>query len=282
MTARRRRRSGSGPSAAALIAWAGGVNADYLAGPPHAGSRTSSASAGSSSSASRTGRARGLAAGALVACGSVLAVAVHAADNTVPQAHGDDTAWPGLATAPGSAPAAGGTTPLTMAARSAEAPAASRLQSLGGPTIRAGNVHRNVPLFVGDSAAMWNSRAFEAMFPAPTAPMTDVPAPAPGQALPGAPLPDNPLPGAPDTPQPVATPLEKVGQAATGLLHGATAPVTGETGAVASVVQQIPPTVHHAQNQLDVVGVAVPRELAGPLDALTRPALTLLAPQPAG
>jgi hypothetical protein len=82
MTARRRRKSGSGPSATALIAWVGarqtaigapvGVPASVIQGGPirrMPGSR-----------AVLVGRACGVAAGTLLACGSVLVSATHVGD----------------------------------------------------------------------------------------------------------------------------------------------------------------------------------------------------------
>jgi hypothetical protein len=84
MTARRRRKSGSGPSAAALIAWVGGA-------PPGVGEPASapvSVIDGGSygrvlgGRAILVGRACGLAAGTLLACGSVLAGAIHGGDGS--------------------------------------------------------------------------------------------------------------------------------------------------------------------------------------------------------
>jgi hypothetical protein len=85
MTARRRRKSGSGPSATALIAWVGGVQAGLsapAAAPAsviHGGPPTRM----SSGRAILVGRACGLAAGTLLACGSVLASATHIGDGSL-------------------------------------------------------------------------------------------------------------------------------------------------------------------------------------------------------
>jgi hypothetical protein len=85
MTARRRRKSGSGPSATALIAWVGGAQTGISA--------TTGASASMirgevsrripGSRAVLVGRACGLAAGTLLACGSVLAGATHVGDGSL-------------------------------------------------------------------------------------------------------------------------------------------------------------------------------------------------------
>lgn len=82
MTARRRRKSGSGPSATALIAWVGGPRTalnDPAATPvPVVGSEAEDRIAGGR--AILFGRACGLAAGTLLACGSVLVGATHVGD----------------------------------------------------------------------------------------------------------------------------------------------------------------------------------------------------------
>ncbi|MGH3814880.1 MAG: hypothetical protein ACRDUV_20945 [Pseudonocardiaceae bacterium] len=85
MTARRRRKSGSGPSATALIAWVGGAQAAVGAS---AGTAVSGVHAWSSSRvpggrAILVGRAFGLAAGTVLACGSVLASAIHVGDGSL-------------------------------------------------------------------------------------------------------------------------------------------------------------------------------------------------------
>lgn len=86
MTARRRRKSGSGPSATALIAWVGGtrVGHDAPAGtsvPVREGSVEGNVSGPvRGGRAVLVGRACGLAAGTVLACGSVLVGATHAGD----------------------------------------------------------------------------------------------------------------------------------------------------------------------------------------------------------
>src|SRR5918997_913673 len=85
MTAGRRRKTGSGPSATALIAWVGGapmvagVSAGTAAGAGHAWSPTRMPRG----PAAAIGRAFGLAAGTVLACGSVLASAVHVGDGSL-------------------------------------------------------------------------------------------------------------------------------------------------------------------------------------------------------
>jgi len=85
MTARRRRKSGSGPSATALIAWVGGsqaaVGAPAMAPFPVISSAPTGRMAGHR--AIFLGRAAGLAAGTLLACGSVLAGATHVGDGSL-------------------------------------------------------------------------------------------------------------------------------------------------------------------------------------------------------
>jgi hypothetical protein len=88
MTARRRRKSGSGPSATALIAWVGGAPSEIGAPTGAAVSVIYGRPSGQIPSAGQipsgravlVGRACGLAAGTLLACGSVLAGATHTGD----------------------------------------------------------------------------------------------------------------------------------------------------------------------------------------------------------
>ena len=85
MTARRRRKSGSGPSATALIAWVGARDT-AISAPPSApvsvihGGHTPRMPRGR---AILIGRACGVAAGTLLACGSVLASATHVGDGSL-------------------------------------------------------------------------------------------------------------------------------------------------------------------------------------------------------
>lgn len=143
MTARRRRKSGSGPSATALIAWVGGTGF----GPDHAGRALppglSVADGPAHGRPPLVGKARGLAAGTLLACGSVLAVAVHAADNSGLQ----KAASPGLVTVePGGVSSGFAAAPAP--AGTVSPPAVTSAQSFTGTQIRSGSIPRNVPRFV--------------------------------------------------------------------------------------------------------------------------------------
>ena len=85
MTARRRRKSGSGPSATALIAWVGGSRT-RMADDASTPASTTSRAAGDRLIGGRAilfGRACGLAAGTLLACGSVLVGATHVGDGSL-------------------------------------------------------------------------------------------------------------------------------------------------------------------------------------------------------
>jgi hypothetical protein len=85
MTARRRRKSGSGPSAMALIAWVGGARTDLTdyAGTPVSVAASAPGERVAGGRAILFGRACGLAAGTLLACGSVLAGATHVGDGSL-------------------------------------------------------------------------------------------------------------------------------------------------------------------------------------------------------
>jgi hypothetical protein len=153
MTARRRRKSGSGPSATALIAWVGGTRTgptDYPGTPVSVGSAPEERVAGGR--AILFGRACGLAAGTLLACGSVLVGATHVGDGS-------------LATDSASLLSPTPTTPGTTAGAPAEvradtagvdpAPAAPdpvRAQTVADPSPvvapRLGRVRRNTPVSV--------------------------------------------------------------------------------------------------------------------------------------
>jgi hypothetical protein len=85
MTARRRRKSGSGPSATALIAWVGARQAaiDAPLNAPVAMIQGGHAPRMPRGRAVLVGRACGVAAGTLLACGSVLASATHVGDGSL-------------------------------------------------------------------------------------------------------------------------------------------------------------------------------------------------------
>jgi hypothetical protein len=151
MTARRRRKSGSGPSATALIAWVGG--APRAAGAP-AGTTVSGAHAWSSRRMSGgrailAGRAFGLAAGTVLACGSVLASAVHVGDGAPT---GEGAFLPSLTPA---APSSGAGTPdgsgrTAPAERTSAAPAPVSAQAFARTSLalrpQPARIHRNNPV----------------------------------------------------------------------------------------------------------------------------------------
>ncbi|MDQ4102234.1 MAG: hypothetical protein M3186_00395, partial [Actinomycetota bacterium] len=108
MTERRRRKSGSGPSAAALIAWVGGAQTviEAPAGEAVAGIHREPAGRVPGGRAIFVGRACGLAAGTLLAFGSVLAGAANVGDDSLA---GESAALPGyLPPAPGTGSGASG------------------------------------------------------------------------------------------------------------------------------------------------------------------------------
>lgn len=115
MTARRRRRSGSGPSATAMIAWAGGARtiADHAANRAFSATQPSVSALVADRPGALSGKFRGFAVGSLLACGSVLAVAVHAGDGAFGPVEQDATpspagppAMPHVAPGPDATPAA--------------------------------------------------------------------------------------------------------------------------------------------------------------------------------
>jgi hypothetical protein len=85
MTARRRRKTGSGPSATALIAWVGGAQprVGEPASAPFSVMDDGPCSRVSSGRAILASRACGLAAGTLLACGSVLAGTAYVGDGSL-------------------------------------------------------------------------------------------------------------------------------------------------------------------------------------------------------
>jgi hypothetical protein len=150
MTARRRRKSGSGPSATALIAWVGGARTgltDYAATPgPVTGSAPDERVAGGR--AILFGRACGLAAGTLLACGSVLAGATHVGEGSL----ATDSA-PLLNPTPGTTAGAGVESRADTPAESAPAaPDPVRAQAVADPSpvvaSPLGRVRRNTPVSV--------------------------------------------------------------------------------------------------------------------------------------
>jgi hypothetical protein len=190
MTARRRRKTGSGPSATALIAWIGG--APMLAGVS-AGSAVSGAGHAWSpirrpgGRAVAIGRACGLAAGTVLACGSVLASAVHVGDGSL---SGGDASLPSYIPASPDAKSGAAVGYLGTAAiqRPAAAPNAVSAQAVVRtiPELRRepARVHRNNPVSIAPPAergtvtspttqAPWRSPAPSAD-PAPSGPIAPV------------------------------------------------------------------------------------------------------------
>ncbi len=150
MTARRRRKSGSGPSATALIAWVGGgqVVADAPAGALVSGVHAWSSARRPGGRALLVGRACGLAAGTVLACGSVLAGAVSVGDGSLV---GEDAPLPSYTpVGPDAGFGPDGYRRQAPAYGAAAAPDAVRAQALAGTGSalrqRSGQVHRNNPV----------------------------------------------------------------------------------------------------------------------------------------
>ena len=179
MTARRRRKSGSGPSATALIAWVGGEQASggEPATAPAAVIDGGSCGRGSDGRAILIGRACGLAAGTLLACGSVLAGATHVGDGSLT---GDSA--PRLNHIPavpdaGTLDAYRGNVP---AGRMSAAPDMVSAQAVAGtspvPLQRLGPVRRNNPVSFGvPTEPGWNSGTAHQPWDSPPPPATHVP-----------------------------------------------------------------------------------------------------------
>jgi hypothetical protein len=153
MTARRRRKSGSGPSATALIAWVGGVRPGVTDGDATPVSVTGSASTGRTvgSRAILVGRACGLAAGTLLACGSVLVGATHAGDGSL--ATDSAPLLNPLPAEPGATAGAPGELEADMASEPAPAapePVRAQAVTVQSPVVvpRSERVRRNVPASV--------------------------------------------------------------------------------------------------------------------------------------
>ena len=150
MTARRRRKMGSGPSATALIAWVG-------AEQPSVGAPVSMIDVIDSASCARLpggrtillGRACGLAAGTVLACGSVLAGATHVGEDSLV---GDSASLLSHTPAPPSAGTSERHLPHAPAGRTSAAPVMVSAQVVAGrspaPYSRLGRVRRNTPVSV--------------------------------------------------------------------------------------------------------------------------------------
>ena len=269
MTARRRRKSGSGPSATALIAWVGGTGfgTDHEGRAVAPGLTTSFTESFADGPAHGrppfVGKARGLAAGTLLACGSVLAVAVHAADSSGPH----KAASPGLVTAePGVV--SGGFAAPPAPPSSAAPPAVTSAQSFTGTQIRPGSVLRNVPRFVDAHRAA-------AVLPRRPAPLS-MPGAETGQQ---APEPDS----VGRTIAPVTEPVVQAPKTAVGAVGEmiapqgrgiASAPGLNRLTSPGSLVEQLVPA---AQAPLDDV-LAPLEDVVVPLQEGAQPAMTMLSP----
>jgi hypothetical protein len=197
MTARRRRKTGSGPSATALIAWVGGRQT--VAG---AGVHAWSSGRGPAGRAIVVGRACGLAAGTVLACGSLLAGAVNVGEGSFT---GESAPLPSYTPAgqdagdsPGgyggqAAPAGHVVAAPDAVSTQALEPTDSALRQQSGP------VHRNKPM----SFAMPNEHGT----PPPTAQRPwGSPPPAAGQA------PDGPIAPVKPVLDPAASGVARVGE----------------------------------------------------------------------
>lgn len=253
MTARRRRKTGSGPSATALIAWVGGT-------PVVAGVSTGTAASGAGHAWSPTrrpggravaiGRACGLAAGTVLACGSVLASAVHVGDGSLA---GEDASRPSYTpvdreAGPG-APA--GYRDAAAVQRPAVAPESVSAQAVARsiPELRRqpARVHRNNPVSLNASPERDTA----------TSPTTQTPWRSPAPSA-------DPAPSGPIAPvNPVLDP------AASGV--GRVAPVAGVLQPAAKRDEQPAPAGTQA---------VLPATQAAPplLKEATQPAMTMLGP----
>jgi hypothetical protein len=160
MTARRRRKSGSGPSATALIAWVGGAQV-----APHASPGALAPPAPvqpyrrvPTSRAVLVGRACGLAAGTLLACGSVLASATHVGDGSLAEGGAGNALLPNtLADPPMGATPAEAYQSFGSPQREAVAPEPVSTQAFvrtsRSQLPRSAQVRRNAPMVVDVPAA---------------------------------------------------------------------------------------------------------------------------------
>jgi hypothetical protein len=150
MTARRRRKTGSGPSATALIAWVSGrqVVAGAPAGAGVSGVHAWSSSRNPAGRAILMGRACGLAAGTMLACGSVLVGAVNVGEGSLT---GESAPLPSYApVGPDAGSSPGGYGEQAPADHTVAAPDTVSTQALAptGLALRqqSGPVHRNKPV----------------------------------------------------------------------------------------------------------------------------------------
>ena len=306
MTARRRRKSGSGPSATALIAWVGGARmgigapevapASVVGGLPirqTSGSLPSSQISGSR--ALLVGRACGLAAGTLLACGSVLVGATHVGEGSLV---GDNA--PLLSPVPAGPDTTGSTFEETRADPPAEpTSAAPDLVSAQGvtdpsPTIhpRLGQVRRNTPVSLdvpadapsrdSDTAQRpWNSPPHPAGHPAqdplpPVSPVLDPATKGVGRVAPvgGVLAPAGPSKNADPSKNTVKDPGEK--QPESSGTEPVTSPrekraSTSSVGAVETVRQVVAPVD-------DTITPAIQPVVRSVIQPAAQPAMSMLSP----
>jgi hypothetical protein len=231
-----------------LIAWvkAAGNEADRVGDPLSSGSHPTSAIS-AADGRPLTDRVRGLAAGTLLACGSVLAVAVQAADSTSGHPESDH---PGAVNVgPGGGSGGEPAPSLALARETAVAPVTTTAQAFTGTAIPAQPVRRNAPLAVHmPSVAPVESGGHASLAPAGTehdqAPQTGGPL---GRAL-TAPAPG---PVATTVDQVIApvdqvlTPADLVVAPVASLVEHVAAPVNQVTAPVGKVLAPaIPPVIH--------------------------------------
>ncbi|MGH3904417.1 MAG: hypothetical protein ACRDTE_09540 [Pseudonocardiaceae bacterium] len=258
MTARRRRKPGSGPPATALIAWVGGagVGTDHQDNAAYPGIPAPSAAAAIDGCPPLVGRARGLAVGTLLACGSVLAVAVHAADSSGPQ----EPSSSGLFTA-GPGAVSGGYSATPRPVSSAAAPAVTSAQSVARTDVRPGVVHRNAP----QSVDVPRAAPIEPQRPAPL-------------AMPGAdrgPSPErDPVRRAV---APVADPVTQAPKTVVAAAEEMITPRDRTSTPTSPLVQQVVPA---AQDVVSPVGDVLTSvgDVVAPLQEGAQPAMAMLSP----
>ncbi|MGH3793323.1 MAG: hypothetical protein ACRDSP_00385 [Pseudonocardiaceae bacterium] len=197
------------------------------------------------------GRARGVVAGTLLACGSVLAVAVHAADNSSAP---PDSIHPGFVTvSPDAVPGGNVVTSLAVADRVTDAPAVTRTQAFTGTAIPSQPVHRNAPLAVDVPAT--RSATVDHQAPA-----------APAGADRGHTPQSGPLQRALDGPAP--PPVSHV-------VDQVSAPADQVLNPVAPLAEHVVPPV---QRVTAPVGKVLAELVALPQGEATQPAMTMLSP----
>lgn len=240
MTARRRRKSGSGPSATALIAWAGGagIETDRIVSVSHPSGQGSPVSPAPSVRVPLIMRGRGLAAGTLLACGSVLVVGVHTADNSfTPRS----APLPRLATADPHAVSGGTAASLVVTEGWAAAASLSSGQALAGTYSPSGEISHHVRL-------VWHAS---------------------GSTSSGATLPlPLDLPGTGETQTPQSVPVDKM-----------VAPVAGVvTPAIALFTQQTVPAQDLVAPDQEVTTPEEQDVASAETEEGTQPAMTMLSP----